>query len=327
MAASSYEKRILPRRALEPTLYKDGHRTIDLKDQEIGLTRNLPSLGGLFGVGSQPPNTIGGDVGLASIESPVSGGLSDALSDDYTLSSSAERAREFLNKKIGKDLKLKSVPLLEDSGTTAYYIPVGPGGSKDPTTRVIYARPDLSYPVLFHETGHAADPALADRNLTLDQEYIKGLRSPSSRLDYLFQQMGKPKVKSETEAQSFVGRQLPAFQRENPDLNVKSQGFFDAPYFKEYPASFASRAIDNFYNAELGSIPSQFVTEEDADAGVALRTFSRPPEAALRYALDQDLRSKEEDIKEFTRNYVDTRLNQFQSTPTEPDFGYFSTGR
>jgi hypothetical protein len=138
VAASSYEKRILPRRALEPTLYKDGHRTIDLKDQEIGLTRNLlslGSLGGLFGVGSQPPNTIGGDVGLASIEYPVSGGLPDALSDDYTLSSSAERAREFLSKKIGKDLKLKSVPLLDDhqvSRHTTYRL--GPGGSKDPTT-------------------------------------------------------------------------------------------------------------------------------------------------------------------------------------------------
>jgi hypothetical protein len=327
VAASSYEKRILPRRALEPTLYKDGHRTIDLKDQEIGLTRNLPSLGslgGFFGVGSQPPNTIGGDVGLASIESPVSGGLPDALSDDYTLSSSAERAREFLSKKIGKDLKLKSVPLLEDSGITAYYIPVGPGGSKDPTTRAIYARPDLSYPVLFHETGHAADPALADRNLTLDQEYIKGLRSPSSRLDYLFQQTGKPKVKSETEAQSFVGRQLPAFQRENPDLNVKSQGFFDAPYFKEYPASYATKSIDDFYNAELGQMQNQFVTEEDADRGVATRVFERAPETSLKYALDRDLASKESEIKDFTRAYVDARLNQFQTKPTEPELGYFA---
>jgi hypothetical protein len=327
VAASSYEKRILPRRALEPTLYKDGHRTIDLKDQEIGLTRNLPSLGslgGFFGVGSQPPNTIGGDVGLASIESPVSGGLPDALSDDYTLSSSAERAREFLSKKIGKDLKLKSVPLLEDFGITAYYIPVGPGGSKDPTTRAIYARPDLSYPVLFHETGHAADPALADRNLTLDQEYIKGLRSPSSRLDYLFQQTGKPKVKSETEAQSFVGRQLPAFQRENPDLNVKSQGFFDAPYFKEYPASYATKSIDDFYNAELGQMQNQFVTEEDADRGVAMRVFERAPETSLKYALDRDLASKESEIKDFTRAYVDARLNQFQTKPTEPEPGYFA---
>lgn len=309
----------LPRRALEDTLYKDGRRNTDLKKQEIGLTPKV------FPEPKSRPSSDNPEIRVIDF---TDGALGVGNSDgDFILSPAAKKARDFLSGVIGKDVNLRAVSPFTESDVQGYFAPLGPEGSLDPSRRSVHVRSGVSYPVLFHEVGHAGDPALAERDLSVDENYIRGLRSPAQRLDYLFERTGKPKVKSETEAQSFVGRRLPSFEKANPGTNSRSQEYFDVPYFKEYPASFASRAIDNFYNAELGSIPSQFVTEEDADAGVALRTFSRPPETALQYALDQDLRRKEEDIKEFTRNYVDTRLNQFQSTPTEPDFGYFSTGR
>jgi hypothetical protein len=57
---------------------------------------------------------------------------------------------------------------------------------------------------------------------------------------------------------------------------------------------------------------------------VAMRVFERAPETSLKYALDRDLASKEREIKDFTRAYVDARLNQFQTKPTEPEPGYFA---
>ena len=324
IVSSSLYSSVLPRRALEETLYKDGHRNTNFKGQEIGLTRSFSNTPPPFSaLGSQyTPNS---EIGVATIDDPSL--LYGASGDAYSLSPAAQRTKDFLNETLGKNLNLQSVEPWTPSDVKGYFVSAGPGGSKDPNNRTIYVRQDVPYPILFHEAGHAGDPALADRDLSIDPSYIKGLRTPSERLDYLFERTGKPKVKSETEAQSFVGRKLPAFQRQNPDLNIKSSDFFDAPYYKEYPASFANNTIDNFYRAELGNIPAQYVVEEDADAGVAKRVFSRSPEQALEYALDQDLRSKEEEVKDFTRNYIDARLNQFQSTPTLPEPGYFSTTR
>jgi hypothetical protein len=93
---------------------------------------------------------------------------------------------------------------------------------------------------------------------------------------------------------------------------------------KSIQHAYATKSIDDFYNAELGQMQNQFVTEEDADRGVAMRVFERAPETSLKYALDRDLASKEREIKDFTRAYVDARLNQFQTKPTEPEPGYFA---
>lgn len=309
----------LPRSALEDTLYRDGMRNTNLTRQEIGLTpKAFP----------KPKSQSSPDNPEIRVIDFTDGALGFSDPDgDFILSPAAKKARDFLSGAIGKDVILRSVSPFTESSVQGYFAPLGPEGSLDPSRRSVHVRSGVSYPVLFHEVGHAGDPALAERDFSINENYIRGLRSPAQRLNYLFERTGKPKVKSETEAQSFVGRHLPSFEKANPDTNSRSQEFFDAPYFKEYPASFAPNTVDNFYRAELGKIPAQFVTEEDADSGVALRTFSRSPETALQYALDQDLKNKEEEIKEFTRNYVDTRLNQFQSAPTEPDFGYFSTGR
>lgn len=300
----------LPARALSAQLY-EGQDQSDLSGQPIGLTeRKVP----------KPAKFDGVDFSKA-IERLK--GFGSPLEDQYELSPTAKKTKDFLSEKIGKELVLQKVDPFTPEDVAAYYVSEGPGGSLDEEKRALYVRPDVSYPVLFHEAGHAADPALATRTDTFNPNVVRDIRDPGARLEYVFEHLGKPKVKSETEAQSFVGRNLPGYEKQNPNLGSESSRFVNQPYFKEYPASYGTKAIDNFYRAELGG-RGQVVTEEDADRGVAMRTFQPSSDTALNFALNSELREKENELLDFTRQYIDTRLNQFQDKPTQPAADYFS---
>lgn len=311
----------LPERALSPQVY-ESKSDPDFTGTKIGLReRRIPE-------SRETSNSfIGVDLGSFlggsnTFVKPVEY-FEPNLEDQYDLSPAAQKTKDFLNQKIGKEIVLQKVEPISPEGAHAYYKSEGPGGSLDPRKRALYVRPDVTYPVLFHEVGHAADPMLATRADTFNPNVINNLKDPGARLEYVFEHVGKPSVKSETEAQSFVGRNLPAYEKQNPNLNIGSDRFINQPYFKEYPADFATKAVDNFYRAELSG-RGQDVIEEDADRGVARRIFQPSSEKALDFALNPELKKKEDEVLDFTRQYIDARLNQFQDKPTPPATNYFS---
>lgn len=255
------------------------------------------------------------------------------------VSEGGQRALGFLQQQIGKRINTYPASAREvASGTLGYFAPNSPfgGGINNPSERDLYLSPSTGYQTLFHEVGHARDPGLRAAEATKSEfnpAYIQSLQKPSERLGYLYSKRFEPTVKAETEAQAYSGFQLPRFARANPELNINYQGTFNAPWFKEYPASYAQKAIEGeggFYRSELpatfGSTKNMMAVPSayDESSAVAGRIFAPVDvgQKALSFALDPELRQKEKDILSSARQYVDTRLNPYQESPTPwaPDY-------
>lgn len=255
------------------------------------------------------------------------------------VSPGGQKALDFLQERIGK--KINTYPASEGEvarGTLGYFSLNSPfgGGINNPTERDLYLSPSTGYQTLFHEAGHARDPSLRSAQATkkeFNPAFIQSLQRPSERLGYLYSKKFEPTVKAETEAQAYSGFQLPRFAQANPDLSINYQGTFNSPWFKEYPASFAQKAIEGeggFYRAELprtlGStkdmraIPPSY--DESSDVAGRIFTPVDVGQKALSFALDPELRQKEKDIVNAARQYVDTRLNPYQQAPSQwaPDY-------
>lgn len=240
-----------------------------------------------------------------------------------------ERALNFLQSQIGKKINfypLSSGDLQESPDMIGGFKPSSMNQPKFKKEVDIGLDPNRAgYETLFHEVGHARDPYLRQssrKEASFNPAFIQSLNSPSERLKYFSDTTITPRIEAETEAQAYSGFQLPRFTRENPDINIPYQKTFDDPWFKEYPASYASKGIDTFYGAELygGNRPAAF--DENSPAAVRLISPVDPVQKALSFALDPSLQKTEKNILERTRSFIDERLNPYQTSPipAAPDY-------
>ena len=333
---ATFIPRALPSRALRNNLYEVGAPTVPEtriqaeKKPITGIDANLGARLGIPGPSGEVPGPSGEDTSGydRDLSSSLTYGSKDSSVDpsDFNFGSHTEKAKQFLENKLGKSIIVKSIHPNVPPQVLGFYQPSAPfGGSSDEVQRQIYLRPDSSYATLFHEAGHAADPlllGLQERRVSFNPETIRKYRKPEERLNYLFETQAKPTVEAETEAQSFMMRNLPEFSKSNLERSINYQDTANHPWFKEYPASYGAGAVDDFYRAELGN-KIQPVVGEDADKGVATRIFNPPDSAALDFALNRNLQEEEEEILDWTRNYVNTRLDQFQDNPTPDAANYW----
>ena len=114
-----------------------------------------------------------------------------------------------------------------------------------------------------------------------------------------------------------MGFQLPRFATTNPELNINPQTTFNDPWFKEYPASYAQKGIDEFYEAETGS--NAFINRQIKDNSPVAIQVGRPTDPglnALRLSLDPELQTKQQALLNKTIETVNSRLNPYQTNPT-----------
>lgn len=240
----------------------------------------------------------------------------------------AQRALDFLQTQIGKKINIFEI---NDTTATKRGVLGGFDAASMSTpefktnVNVLLNSKNAGYETLFHEVGHARDPKLKEnyaKRKSFNPKYIDSLRAPSDRLSYFVNTTAQPRVESETEAQAYSADQLPRFSKENPDINIPYQKTFDDPWFKEYPASYASQGIDRFYDQELygGTRPAPF--DENSPAAVRFMFPVDSAQRGLSFALDSNLQKTEKDILERTREFIDERLNPYQSkpTPAAPDY-------
>lgn len=239
----------------------------------------------------------------------------------------AKKAIDFLQGQIGK--KINIYPVSEEDQARGqlggYQVPIHPWQKykqKQDQSKDITLSSDADYQTLFHEVGHARDPELEQSTVFqrgFNPAYIQGLERPADRLDYFFNRTARPVIKAETEAQAYSGFQLPRFARENPDIETGYQNSFNNPWFKEYPASYAQKAVDKFYSKEL---PIKREASFNENSPFAQQIVESDTNKALKFALDPELRQKQQDILDDTRRYVDERLDPYQQNPTQwqPDY-------
>lgn len=241
----------------------------------------------------------------------------------------AQRAINFLQSQIGKKINLyplSSADLQQSPDMLGGFRPSSMDQPRFKKEVDIELNTDKAgYETLFHEVGHARDPYLRQasrKESGFNPAFINSLNSPSERLKYFSDTNIKPRVESETEAQAYSAFQLPRFARENPDINIPYQKTFDDPWFKEYPASYASKGIDKFYKTELygGDRPAPF--DENSPAAVRFISPVDSGQKALSFGLDTSLQKTEKDILGRTRSFIDARLNPYQTSPTPaaPDY-------
>lgn len=241
----------------------------------------------------------------------------------------AQRAIDFLQSQIGKKINLYPLPSSDLQRSPDMVGGFRPSSMDQPKFKKevdIELHPDRAgYETLFHEIGHARDPYLgrgSRKEYSFNPAFISSISAPSERLKYFSETNIKPRVEAETEAQAYSGFQLPRFARENPDINIPYQKTFDDPWFKEYPASYASKGIDKFYEAELYGRNRPAAFDENSPAAVRFIFPVDPGQKSLSFALNPDLQKTEKDILERTRRFVDDRLNPYQTSPTPaaPDY-------
>lgn len=235
-----------------------------------------------------------------------------------------QKALNFLEQQTGKQIKTKPVEPGTDPTFAGYFSGEEPGGGlynapEDVGKRTIFMAPEAGYHTLFHETGHARDPQLRMENAKqkgFNVKTIQSLPTPAQRLKYLSETLINPSVNAETEAQAYSAFQLPRFAAMNPELGIFTQPIFNDPWFKEYPASYAQKGIDDFYVGETGANSVRYKEIKDSSP-VATQIF-RPNVAldTLRLALDPDVQAMQQQILNRTTQTVDQRLNPYQTTPT-----------
>ena len=317
--AQSRPRPVLPGSVLRDDVYEVPKNYSSSRDTPLGL---------------QEKNPEGLDMPIPR-EFPVKGlgGLGAAGFDygqplgkpEFVQSSGSQRAIDFLQDQLGKKLLVTPMNVSDRStGTVGYFEPHGKGGFNNPMSREVFLDPSAGYSTLFHEVGHARDPQLR-ANFAQERKFnpavIQNIESPAERLNYLYQTRGKPRVDSEIEAQAYAGFQLPRFAGANPDLNINYKETTNNPWFKEYPATYATKSIDNFYKAEL---PGPQRAAFDEMSPFASRVI-QPVDTAmkgLQFGLDSSLRAREKQILDETRESVNARLNPYQSNPTPaaPDY-------
>ncbi len=333
---STFIPRALPSRALRNPVYEEANTPSAAETRIQAALKPIEPIEPIRAIPIDFPDTaligseLGGETSLLEarqVQKPLFSPEPRIEPSDFNFGKDTEQAKRFLEEKLGKSIVVKNVNSSYPAEVAGFYLPGAfSGGSSDQVKRNIYLRPNSSYATLFHEVGHAADPSLLDLNArerSFNPAVIRRYTQPEERLGYLFENQSKPRIKAEAEAQSFMMRNLPSFGRANPGIGINYSDTANHPWFKEYPASYGPAAIDNFYRAELGS-RKQMVTGEDSDQGVATRVFSPSDSAALDFALNKDLRAKEDEILNWTRNYVNTRLDRFQDQPTPNAADYWA---
>ena len=240
----------------------------------------------------------------------------------------APKAIDFLTQQIGKSVVVKPVETGTDPTVAGYFKSEGPGGSGDPTQRTFYYRPGVDYHTFFHEIGHARDaelPSYHRKEKSFNSEVINSINNPADRLKYYYETLIEPRVKAETEAQAYSGFQLPRFARENPGLNVNYKEEFNRPWFKNYPASYATGGIDTFYKVETGVNDQRVTPDLRKDSKIAEVEY-KPNVGynALKLELNQDLKKEEKSILNRTQEFIDERLNPYQTQPSPREPGYFN---
>ena len=321
---------VIPAQVGEGFLYKVPKQYRPASDTPLGLGLSIPSFERpiqAFPFAAGPSQTSGKpsffDYGTAP------------TGPSFTQSEGSQKALDFLRQQTGKNIQLK--PILNSDGRgLGYFTPKSTEGglfnpperSRDRTINLI---PSAGYQTLFHEVGHARDPQLRAgfaKETSFNPAVISQLENPADRLDYLYSTKIQPRVNAETEAQAYSGFQLPRFAGANPELNIQYQKTFDDPWFKEYPASFAEKGIQQFYGGEAPGASFR-VTDPDESTKVATQVI-KPVDVGQRVlglALNPDVQRKQKQIIEATRSYVDERLNPYQTSPTPAADPYWSFSR
>jgi hypothetical protein len=319
--AKSRPRPVLPGSVLRDNVYEFPANYSSIRGTSLGLQEKNPE-----GFNMPTPRAAGALSGFGGLGAAAIFDYGQKLEEPgFVQSSGSQRAIDFLQDQLGKKLLItptdKSV---RSTGTEGYFQPYGKGGFNNPTSREVFLDPSTGYDTLFHEVGHARDPQLRT-NFAQERKFnpavIQNIESPSERLNYLYQTQGKPRVDAEIEAQAYSGFQLPRFAGANPDLNINYKETTNDPWFKEYPATYATKSIDKFYEAEL---PGSRVAPFDEMSPFASRVIQPTNTASkgLQFGLDPSLRARKKQILDETRENVNARLNPYQSNPTAaaPDY-------
>jgi hypothetical protein len=322
--AQSRPRPVLPGSVLRDRVYEFPENYSPSRATPLGLQEKNPEGLDMPIPRKFPVKGLGAFSGLSGLGAALDYGQ-EIKKPEFVQSSGSQRAIDFLQEQLGKKLLVTPTgKSFRSTGTEGYFNLFGRGGLNNPTSREVFLDPSTGYSTLFHEVGHARDPQL---RATVAQErkfnpaVIQNIESPAERLNYLYQTRGKPAVDSEIEAQAYAGFQVPRFAGANPDLNINYKETTNDPWFKEYPATYATKSINNFYKAEL---PGPRIAPFDEMSPFASRVI-QPVDTAmkgLQFGLDPSLRAREKQILDETRESVNARLNPYQSNPTPaaPDY-------
>lgn len=239
-------------------------------------------------------------------------------------SEGTNKAVKFLEEQAGQKIKVDFVNNIEPN-TLGYFQPDLPGGGlynspEQGRQRTVFMGPGGGYETLFHEVGHTRDPGLrksSAKEKSFAVDTILKLPTAAERFEYYANTKIDPRVNDETEAQAYMGFQLPRFATTNPELNINAQTTFNDPWFKEYPVNYAQKGIDQFYEAETGS--NLFTNKQIKDNSPVALQVGRPTDPglnALRLALDPELQTKQQALLDKTIEAVNSRLNPYQTNPT-----------
>lgn len=245
------------------------------------------------------------------------------VSDTKLTPEGTEKAINFLEQQTDKKINLSFDPNVNPS-MLGYFNSFTPGGGlynspEQSNQRTVFMGPKGGYQTLFHEVGHARDPGLRKIEAKENQfniNTIQDLRDSDQRLRFFAETKIHPRVEAETEAQAYMGFQLPRFAAANPQLGIATQPVFNDPWFKEYPASYAQKGIDEFYGAETGA-NANFYKEVTDRTPVAIQV-GRPEVGlnTLRLALDPNVQATQQAILDRTTQTVDERLSPYQTIPS-----------